>query len=321
VDISLNGFNTQIGLNNLKTYTTLNNDLLHYNDTINYVFNAVFTTTPPYTDPFDAGNIGWTVDTSITGTKWELGIPSFGVTNSVHSGTACWDVNLDAPYNNAALTRLISPVFNYVNSISSNLKFWVNYNMEYGQDGLQVQYTTDGVNYIPLGTYNDPNGTNWYDHANVVAFNTPAFSGNSLGWKQATYNTTAFSGNTYIRYSFVFKSDVNLSGDGVSVDDFELTNVVGINELDAIAHVALQPNPAIDDLLITLLPGSVNDFCKGDITLLITDAIGKMVIKQTVDCENSMVKVNINVSELSTGVYFLNVQSVKGNVVQKFVKQ
>ena len=129
---------------------------------------------------------------------------------------------------------------------------------------------------------------NWFDVNNVAAFSAAAWSGNSLGWKHATYNTTALSGSTYIRYAFVFKSDVNLSGDGVSIDDFELTNIVGLDEQNETVQVVLQPNP-VNDFLAISIQSSKNNFCKGaDVAVHIVDATGREVAKQVVSCTNNI---------------------------------
>ena len=322
VDITLPGFTTIPGINSIKAYTSMNADLYHPNDTLDYSFYAVFTTALPFADNFEAGNIGWIVQPSVTGTLWELGMPGFGVTNSAHSGIACWDVNLNTPYSNAALTRLVSPVFNYANSTSSNLKFWINYNMEYGQDGIRLEYTTDGVNYNPVGTYNDPNGINWYDNNNVVAFGAPAWSGNSMGWKQAVYNTTSFSGYTYIRYAFVFHSDVNLSGDGVSIDDFELNEVVGLTEQFSNAQLSIHPHPATIELSVTINSCSQNGIYNGnDVTFYIMDAMGKEVIKHRAICQHNSINTKIDIASLSAGFYFIRLRTLRGMINQKFIKQ
>ena len=156
----------------------------------------------------------------------------------------------------------------------------------------------------------------------VAAFaNNAAWSGNSLGWKQATYNTSALGGSTYIRYAFVFKSDVNLSGDGVSIDDFALTSVVGLNELNTSTQLLVQPNPASNYLNVALTTLK-NDFCNGDqLTLKIVDVEGKELMKQNVVCQNNLISERINVSSLASGIYFIKLQTTKAVSVQKFVKQ
>ena len=195
--------------------------------------------------------------------------------------------------------------------------------MEYGQDGMRVEYSTNGINFSPLGSYNDPNGINWYDNASVVAFgNVPAYSGSSVGWKQASYNTTAFSGSSFIQYAFVFRSDVNLSGDGVSVDDFELTSVVGLPELDHSVQLLLQPNPVKNILSVTINAEYSDNLNIGETAIInITDVIGKSLIKKSLTCTSKFIKAEVDVSMLSRGVYMLCLQTSKGNIVKKFVKQ
>ena len=95
----------------------------------------------PYSDDFENGNNGWTtLVTGDTSTKWELGTPNFGLTNSTHSGSNCWDINLDSAYHNDSNSYLYSLFFNCNGLSSIVISFWMNYNTEAIWDGVILFY-------------------------------------------------------------------------------------------------------------------------------------------------------------------------------------
>jgi hypothetical protein len=313
VNVNLGNIIPVAGNNTLKIYTDLSNDMNRNNDTLLKVMNAIPAFTLPYSDDFENSSSDWTVVPSSTGsTQWEWGMPAWGSTSSVHGGAACWDVNLMAPYGNLANTQLISPIINYSNATQTTLSFWANYNTEFGADGCQLQYTTNDVTWNVLGTFNDPNGTNWYDMASVNAFSSQsAWSGNTAGWRQITYNTAVLEGLPYVRFRFLFKSDINLSADGMSVDDFSITGIVSINETDKSAGIQVYPNPADDILYI--------NSSEGIESVQLFNSEGKL-IRNNSNEQNRNLK-NVDLSGLAPGLYFVKVfteQNVfSGKVIKK----
>jgi len=236
------------GLNNIAVYVDWVNDLRHDNDTLKYSYNGISVISPPFSDNLESGNNYWVVNPSTFGnTTWELGSPNYGSTTSSHSGSNCWDINLTTSYGILANTKLYSPIFNYSNSLTSTLDFWLNYDSEFNQDGLRIEYSTNGNTWSVLGIQNDPNGTNWYN-TTIAIQNKPGWSGASGGWIHSTYNTTAFNGLSFIRYRFVFTSDISLIASGFSIDDFNVDQTVGLKDLVDGIKFNISPNPATDVL-------------------------------------------------------------------------
>lgn len=311
LNILLGSITPSAGSNTLKIYTDMASDMNRNNDTLYYTFNAVTSFQLPYSTDFETSNNDWTsVPASIGSTEWEWGMPAFGTTSSTHSGNSCWDVNLTAPYGNVAFAYLLSPYFNYVNTTQSQLSFYTNYSVEYSADGFVVQYSTDDINWTTLGTFNDPLATNWYNLASVTAFGGPAWTGSSQGWQQVTYNTSALEGYPLVRYRFLFRSDVNLSGDGVSIDDISISGVVGINNNESTATVTIHPNPT--NGIIYINASTPLD------RVQVLNTEGRLVQDFT---SNKNASFSVDVTELPAGVYLLRLMDKEKSTYKKFVKQ
>ena len=199
-------------------YTSFASDANHFNDTLCESSFGVFTSTLPYYDNFDGSVVNW-FGTDSAGTKWQLGTPAFGTTNSAHSAPNAWDVNLTSAYTNSTTAYLYTQNFNFSSAVNARLKFWYNVNAETCCDGLTIQYSTDTSHtWHTLGTVSDPNGVNWFT---TTTGTYPSWV-TSSGWKQAEYKLSAFNHTPIIRFRFLFHSDSSVILDGASIDDFSI---------------------------------------------------------------------------------------------------
>jgi hypothetical protein len=73
---------------------------------------------------------------------------------------------------------------------------------------------------------------------------------------------------------------------------------------------SMYPNPAKDQLHISLLENE-----NGTVTII--DITGKTVMQVNISTQHDV----INLSSLSRGIYFVNVQTAAGNTVKKLVKE
>ena len=87
---------------------------------------------------------------------------------------------------------------------------------------------------------------------------------------------------------------------------------VGVNELELKNGFIIYPNPANSNLFIR----SDSDLGKCNITIY--DVLGKIVLESTYDNLSSTL---ININQLNSGIYFLNIKTEKGQAVKKFVKE
>lgn len=87
---------------------------------------------------------------------------------------------------------------------------------------------------------------------------------------------------------------------------------IGINENSLENEFTIYPNPASSILTIKSESGL------GRSTISITDVLGKTILETKND---NLYNHTLNIEALSSGVYFLNIRSEKGQSVKKFVKQ
>jgi hypothetical protein len=87
---------------------------------------------------------------------------------------------------------------------------------------------------------------------------------------------------------------------------------VGVNEISTTGNVLISPNPTSGLLNIVFISAPQNT------TLELYNTVGALVMTQTVSTKNS----TINLSDLSTGMYFVNVvKNGKIIIVKKVVKE
>lgn len=89
---------------------------------------------------------------------------------------------------------------------------------------------------------------------------------------------------------------------------------IGIDELESVKTIAVYPNPA--NSAITF---NVSEFQSAHSDIQIFNAAGQVVLKKTTEAFNG--ELNLDVSQLSLGVYFLHVSNAKDHYVGRFIKQ
>ena len=182
-------------------------------------------------DDFESGQGEWTHGGSLD--EWELGIPSYGLTQA-HSGENCWGVDLDNTYENNADCWLKSPPIDLSDYSCAYLSFWV-WNWvedvyDYVYDPLWLDITTDGTTFYPLcskmgGVNDDPE--------------IPDVG----GWSMVALDLTKYLSNT-VQIRFRFKSDTYIVQPGSYIDD---VHVYGRN---AGAGIIAQKSRAQNEIIL-----------------------------------------------------------------------
>lgn len=92
---------------------------------------------------------------------------------------------------------------------------------------------------------------------------------------------------------------------------------LGITD-NAVANtkVSVYPNPASDLVYVSLSSGAAEKT-----TIVITDVLGKVVISQNTNLVNGDNNVEVNVSALNSGVYFITSNSGSDKVTKRFIKR
>jgi len=206
---------------------------------------------------------------------------------------ACWASALTggAPVNN---DWLISPVLNLGTS-NNELRFWAkSMSTCYGLEKYRV--------YVYVGT-GTPTAADF-----VLISGVPVVTANlNLTWEEKIYSLNTYS-NQAIRIGI---RCVSPDAYMFMVDDFKVTSSnLKVDEFFSNKFSAY-PNPAngvvtlsnTDNILVTAVS--------------ISDINGRTVKNMEI---NNLSEVEMNVAELTSGVYFMNVTTDSGKAVKKFIK-
>ena len=150
-----------------------------------------------------------------------------------------------------------------------------------------------------FGVYVIPQGQTYTNAVEVIAPQTYT----NVDFERHSIDLSAYD-NQVIRIGIHVTSDANMYG--VVIDNFTVEGQVGVNE-NAANTIAIYPNPATTVL-------NVN--AEGYNTLEIVNLLG-----QTVYTANATSNMQINVSNLNNGVYFVRMNGENGTATQKFIKK
>ena len=153
------------------------------------------------------------------------------------------------------------------------------------------------------------------------------FLSDSLGWTEISGTFIASGGEKYITIgnfnndantdTIEYNSSAQQHGAYYYIDDVSVVDCTnqGVEELTTSSEISLFPNPATSTLTLEI-KDNINNNQPSNI--IITDVLGETVFKQSAPINNQS---TINITQLSKGIYFLEVQTVKGITRKKFVKQ
>ncbi len=209
-----------MGANSFCAYIDVPRDTNAVNDTICLTVSGVNGSTIPYFDNFDTGSTF--MPATMGGSPWELGTPTVPAGFVPYSGPNSWDIDLDAAYLSNTNSVLTTQVFGFGNVFSPEISFWYNSQTQNNTDGMYIEYTTNGTNWILLGEKNDPLGENWMPNNVNAAGSKPGWSGNSQGWQYTKLKMPEFSNISGIQFRFVFRSDFFNQSNGFSIDDINI---------------------------------------------------------------------------------------------------
>ncbi len=99
-------------------------------------------------------------------------------------------------------------------------------------------------------------------------------------------------------------------------------NTAGINEFSVGNNFSIYPNPAENQITIELTVPKTLGTAKEDVVINITNELGQLVkrenLKQITSGKNEM---TYDVSDLRSGLYFIEIQNNNTSVTRKFIKQ
>lgn len=203
---------------------------------------------------------------------------------------ACW-----ASAEGANNDWMASPVIT-LGASQNEVKFWVkSMSGSYGEEKYKV-----GV-YVGNGT---PVGTADF----TIISGATSLSAPYANWQEKTFNLDAYAGQQVRIGIQCVSNDVYM----LMVDDFSVTTASASVDSALAGSFSVYPNPATDVLNIS---NSINAEINA---ITITDLNGRTVKQITT---NGSVDSQINISDLNTGVYFVNINSNEGSLTKKIVKK
>lgn len=262
-------------------------------------FNTVFQpVTPPYStdlEDTDLGFLGWASSATGTGASasddWFLNVGAAGNTLAQSGVTsAVCPSNTTGP----ATGRLYSRGINLVANQPATVSYYVRNYLGTGATGsASYQLTVGNAQTVAAQT--------------TVLATEAAIANTTFALKTFTYTPTT-TGVYY--FSFLNNSPLNANVQALIVDTFSVSQVLSTSEFIA-SKFSVSPNPANDFITVS---NSENIIVN---RISITDLNGRVVKQNSYE---NVSNIQVNVSDLSSGVYMMNITSDKGSVTKKIIK-
>jgi PKD domain/Secretion system C-terminal sorting domain len=186
--------------------------------------------TTGYQGNFDGADTHFGVN-HVSGSKFERGRSAINGKDGTHSGANAYVVGLtEAIVQPNTTTMLYLPNYDFTQQGIYELSFWSKFICQNGYDGFNLEYSQDkGLNWVQLGSSNDPN---WYNSRIVPgdgAFlvGQSYFTGTNNEWTKFKLNISRFSGQKNVAFRVVFKSAATSPLAGMAIDDIEITKYEG----------------------------------------------------------------------------------------------
>ena len=175
----------------------------------------------PYCQNFEGGDGGF--ESGGTLNSWEFGEPTNTIIDSAYSGDSAWVTNLDGDHNNSELSFVRSPAFDMTELNDPMLKFWCNYDLQNGTDGVAVEVSGDsGATWATLGSTLSTGP--WYNSSTVSALSTSLGNGNgwtgqSNGWEPMEHSLSSYVNDTAVLIRWRLASNGSVTNEGYGLDD------------------------------------------------------------------------------------------------------
>lgn len=248
--------------------------------------------------------------------KWIATIPQYGSgfkTNTVTAATGANCVWVNNYYDNPnGAVSFYSPMFNLQNIINTpqlTFKYAYTQQVATNNDGLKVFVSTDcGTTWTQLysksGTQLNTTGT-----LSASAYLNPQAS----EWVTESINLLPYVGNQNVAFKFEFTPFASAPGNNIFIDDINISGIVSIKENNIVLNnVKVYPNPTegIINVELELLDAK-------NVNIQVLNSLGQILMNESLSQQNS----SLNLKHLSTGIYFLKINSANGNGVIKIIKE
>ncbi len=311
--IDLPTLNLGLGIHDLDVVVSIPNDTFPGNNDSSTTFSVNGTGVAQLVNTFETPGEELITFNEGGGTAlFERGVPTGTVLNTAVSGTQVYGTNLAGDHTNNTKAFLFSECYNLDEIVGPVLKFHMAFEIEFDWDLAYVEYTTDGgLNWSLLGSANDPN---WYNSSRIAGdglgnncFNCVGgqWTGTNTTMTEYSYDLTNLSTETEVIFRIVYHSDQAVVEEGIIVDDFYVDGTLSAEEFELGAFL-IHPNPS--EAVFNIKVANI-----GEYNYTVTDITGKVVRRNDRVIEQSH---RLDMSDMSTGMYFINLES-DGRVTTK----
>ncbi|MDI9310928.1 MAG: T9SS type A sorting domain-containing protein [Limnohabitans sp.] len=250
---------------------------------------------------------------SIT-SQWQRGINTNGALAT--PGNNVYTTNFTGNYPDVTKSYLYSQCYNLTGVTNPFIKFKMAFDLEQNWDIVYVQYSTDlGQTWNLLGTQ----GTNWYN-----SNRTPATTGNDCNncpggqWtgtdttlKQYSYSLNSLIGQSNVIFRIVFHSDDATNQLGVVVDDFVIEGLLSSQNFE-LKDVNIYPNPSSNIFKLYYGDNLVN-------LIEVYDVTGKTILTKNISATSNS-EIDLDLTNVSKGIYFVKIYADKEKTVKRIIK-
>lgn len=245
----------------------------------------------------------WTVENPDNDTTW---VEQGNITGSDGNATVTAFVD-NYTYNAPGeLDTFVTEIFDLTSATSAELTFDLA-KAQYSAslfDSMRVEASINcGATYTIVYDKTD------LDLSTVAGYVTSNWTPSSANdWRNEPIDLSTFLGEN-VMFRFV---NINGYGNSTFVDNINVAGVLGVSENELEAALSLFPNPASDEVNI-----SINNKTFGAIEITVVNSLGQVL--QTIDDSNVSGTMTINVSNYSSGLYFVNIQADGVRVSKKLL--
>ena len=179
-------------------------------------------------------------------------------------------------------------------------------------DRLELRMSTDGTTVVP-----STGATDIGSFTTLGATVNPTLAAGfvySQTWSQYSFIVSGLTGLTNVKFAFrYFVTDGGTNGnnsDLIGIDTFLVDRPLGVNNYLS-SNFSVYPNPANNVINIS---NSLNAFID---SVVLTDLNGRVIKTQKVNATEGQ----INISDLATGIYMMNVTTDQGTAIKKVIKE
>ncbi len=254
--------------------------------------------------------------------QWKRGINNNGALAT--PGNNVYTTNFTGTYPDKTKAFLYSQCYNLSNAVNPQIKFKMAYALEQNWDIIYVEYSTNmGQTWSVLGTQ----GPGWYNSNRTNASSGAANDCQNCPGAQWTgpnatlgvispvtdyaYPLNSLIGQSNVIFRFVFHSDDSINDLGVTIDNFIIDGTLSTEDFE-LNNIAIYPNPSTG--IFTVSTGN-----KAIEKVEVYDVTGKVVLTKN-DFSGVNSQTNLDLTHVSTGIYFIKMTSDNQSTVKRIMK-